>query len=658
MNDLNLLQANFAEIFAALDAAVEGQPLPLFSTSSSKIYYRGTWLGRAIHWMWASRDPLALDEAMKTIMTNCFNGCLERAYEGRRKRLWHHVRQIDRTLNSNISDAVLTAKIDRYVQFLTNESPRLPKVRRSAEPLTEDEERAHRHQTCNFHNAAYEFWSLFIKDDPLKNLLMPFLEPASLLTNRSLFKAMTKEDRWVQLEGEMQQSIPIALFSKLHNPQSLTVNENVRLRSWVQRLNACRTSLPIDLIAKVFKEVIKIIRIQGDSPLTYADLIFWLDQQGCQSVREEDPVHLDWRAKLRPGETIFCNGIKLVLGRQLSPEKEIDDHFIVFELANSPHVVKIAHNRFLLMVEDKQSNIEKMHWGFRLVEKIKNINEEGNEEIIDGLDEKGRCVVLEKLEVPFDRYKWTSTAPKLTQEDENYALPFANHLFCMKEWWASAQNLSLDHLMHDKMGVLKSTRLLRKGSPNYNEWEGHCIAAARGNPWVLSFLMHVSKLKDHPVAKFYQGAVEYTLKTGQTDLIGRDLPLDHREEVYERKVIELCNTAKELKKMCFEYVRSALQKTKKDPYSHEQKPQLEQEITRRLIQVYQASLTPGHLPYDETLEVIKASFASDADWRSSKWTASTINFLEYRAYYDEKFDLMISHNKKALEKSQETIKAM
>ena len=72
MNDLNLLQANFAEIFTALDTAVEGQPLPLFSTSSSKIYYRGTLLGRAIHWMWASKGPLALDEALKNILTKFY----------------------------------------------------------------------------------------------------------------------------------------------------------------------------------------------------------------------------------------------------------------------------------------------------------------------------------------------------------------------------------------------------------------------------------------------------------------------------------------------------------------------------------------------------------------------------------------------------------
>ena len=222
-------------------------------------------------------------------------------------------------------------------------------------------------------------------------------------------------------------------------------------------------------------------------------------------------------------------------------EKEIDDEFKVFELKNHPDwVVKIANNRFRLLIEERKAQNEDEHWGFRLVETVDNIEEDAQKPPVRGLDKEGRCVVLEKLSNPLVDCEWKSTEARLDEEDEKIALVFANHLFCMYQWKANAEKLSLNHLLFDRSGVLKSVRLLKKGEPNYNEWEAHCLAASKDNPYVLAYLMQVSKLSEHKVGAYYRAAVLHALKNGETDLLSRPLPMGHRRGAMTK---ELKNSA-------------------------------------------------------------------------------------------------------------------
>lgn len=439
----------------------------------------------------------------------------------------------------------------------------------------------------------------------------------------------------------MQQPIPVALLAKLHDPTSLTVSETRRLTLWAQALNRCKQELSPKLLSIILMEIMTIIQLQGSSTLTLKDLLFWLDQQGCQLLHQEDPAHMDWRESLSDGDQIECNGKVLQLGKQISVEKEVEDTYKIFELADDDNwVVKIAHNRFRLLIEDQQVQNEKEHWGVRFVETIANLARDEEEEGISGLDQRGRCVVIEKLFFPFDQYEWTSQELKLTEEEEKRALVFANHLFCMIQWKASAQNLSLAHLMWDKEGVLKSTRLLKKGAANYNEWETYCVSAANGNPYVLSFLMNVSKLSEHEMARYYRDAVEYTLETGETDLIGRPLPMGHRQDDYEIHVKNLCKQAQELRQNCLTYLIAHLRRKK--AYSYKQEDQLQKAIAEQLLKIYRASHTPGRFSPSLQQEVIRKLSEP-----SLKTVASPLPFDE-QTYYQEKHTLMMKYNQAVL----------
>jgi hypothetical protein len=649
------LQANLSEIYAAAEAAQsQDVALSLYATSPSTVYYQGCWMGQVVkkwdqawRWMQPTHRLYSVDHALQFILNSLFNQCVRQAYHVRQQRMWNHMRQIDRIWKGQ----EMTQQRQRYAQFLAKELKGSIENDHSLylagfdqwrkEPLKEEEESEQHEAMKNFHYATECFWSLFFikEDDQRKNIrdvLKRFIS-SSALTDRPLFKALRKEKMWVQLEGELRQSVPVVLLAKLHDPSQLTVEENQRLTEWVQSLNRCKQSISATLLTAVLTEVVRAIHLQGSSPITWQDIVCWLEQQGCLLLDEEDAAYMDKREKLQPGQMITCNGKKLRLGRQLSPQKEINDRNKVFELVDYPnYVVKIAHNRFRLLIEDRQAQSAKGHWGVRLVKTIANLEKDNQAPAVHGLDKQGRCVVLEKLSTSFASHEWNSQSVKLSPEDEKPALVFANQLFCMKEWKLSVQNLSLSHLMWNREGVLTSTRILKMGPPNYNEWEKHCERATKGNVFVLSFLMHVSKLSEHPIALYYRKCVEETLKTGEINLMGIPLPLGHRQMDYEIRVKSLCEQARQLREECPKYVIAQLRQQNK--YSYEQESQVRREIGERLLAFYRVWPTPGRLPSHFQQEVIR-SFMEKIPLPKP---------IDAQGYYREKHELMMEYNKACL----------
>lgn len=655
------LRAQLAEIYAALQNKEEGKELPLYAYGTPRetlIVFRGSLAGRAVeqcdkarHYLFSSKNPHTLDSALKSILTIFFNSDALRAYNGRQQRFLHHMREVEQLWGKAPSAEQNRMQRRCYFQYLAEElngSVAEKKIymqdfdHRRLNPLTGEEVRNHRQTVISFHQATYIFWSIFVKEkgEDLCQPLLKYLNSSSTLTDRPLYKALRKEGKWVNVESVMGRPIPVALFSKLHDPKSLTVSECSRLRAWVKKINSCQQEITLKTLSMILREVVTIVHVQGFSPLTLQDLLYWLDKEGCSILHSEDPAHMDWREGLKPGDSVTCNGKELILGKRLSPHKKVHDEFKVFELADYPdYVVMIANNCERLLIEAREAQSHEEHWGVRLVETIANIEEDDQLPPVPGLDAKGCCVVLEKLSSPLDSHKWTSDKEKLVEKDEKIALVLANHLFCMHQWRANSQKLSLPHLMFDQDEVLKSVRLLKKGPPNYNEWEAVCSAASKGNLFVLAFLMNVSKLSEHPVGIYYREAVEHALDTGETDLISRPLPLGHSDAIYDKRVKEICSQALELRETCLQHVIAELRE--KGSYSYKQQAALEKKVAERLLHFYGASHTPGILFSEQLLTAVVDSFSDP------KWDDRILDLSDDSDYYQEKHDLMMSYNKAA-----------
>lgn len=659
------LQHNLSEIYAAMHAKPKNGQLQLAAAFSSCVYFQGYLTGRIVKFLnkiWSRiyppRESLVVEKITNLAVTTFFDHAVHFAYDVRQRRIWNQMREIDESWKNSLHPPNFAKQCRRYEDYLLKElrgsveadnpiylDDFIEKGKIAANP---QEVKEWRHAIINFHQATHLFWSLFVKNNKdnieLKKPIKDFLQPHSTLADRPLYKALKKEGRWVQMEGVMQQSIPVALFAKLSDPKSLTVNENKRLKTWIQTLNQCQKSISPKLFVCVLKEVMNVIHLQGSSSLTLAELLLWLDREGCQIIHQEDPAHMDWREKLRAGDVIECNGKQLILGKQLSPDKLIDDDFKIFELKNYPnYVVKIANNRLRLLLENQKAKNEEEHWGVRLVETIANLEQDKNKSEIHGLDDQGCCVVQEKLSSSFAGHSWLSHKMELNQEEEDKALIFANHLFCMHQWKATPQNLSFAHLMWDKNGNLKSTRLLKKGGANYNEWEAYCEKAANGNIYVLNYLMHVSKLHEHKVGVYYREAIEHTLKTGKTDLIGRPLPLGHRQENYNQHIKKLCAEAQEIRESCLKIVIAHLRKKKQ--YSYQQESKLQKLVADKLLQIYRASPMPGRFLPDFKERVIAGFTGHDIELPILPTPK------DFQDYYQEKHLLMMKYNQACLSDS-------
>lgn len=647
------LHANFTEIYAAMHAQPDtGAPLPLEATSYTTVRYQKSWIGQFViawHriWRWILHELApTLDKTLQTI-TKIFTHAVLAAYEARQERIWQGMHMLD----SAFTAPTLLEQRTRYALFLTddlkeswwgNDPLYLKKFdKRKLALLDQEKEIQLKHVGINFQQATYNFWEFILKNQD-KDICSSFLELAlpsavqektSPLLDRSFFKTLKKEFRWLHFESVLEQPIPLVPLAKLHDPSSLTMQERKQLTDWVKAINHHQKKLSPKLFAVVLAEALNVIQLQGGSTVTLQDILYWLFQQGCALVEHECPKHMDWREKLGPGSLIECNGKELELGQQLSPDKEIDDVYKIFELEEYPdYVVKIANNRFRLLIEAKQVEDEQAHWGVRFVNTITDLDG------VSGLDQKGFCVVQEKLTCPFADYEWTSDNTILTKEDEEYALVLANHLYCMQQWQASSQNLSFKHLMWDAEGVLKTTRPLKKGPPNYIEWEDKCIKAAKKNVHILNFLMHVTKFYEHEMADYYRQAVEYTLESGEIDLVERPLPIGHRESYYEQHAQQLCQQALTLRKTCCKQV---IAHVRKEQNTHKLVNQIETSAINQLLTMYRSCSTPGRLSDDLQKEVISIFVKKSAPFISQSSDAD-------KAYYQSKHDLMMKYNQAVL----------
>jgi hypothetical protein len=660
--DFAALQINLRVIHSSLQSSAIREAPTLSTTASYSTPYlldEANWESRILKvwdrvrsiWFQSQVKPIPVHGAITLTLTTLFDQAVKQVFLARQKRIWTQIRQIDQISGQAFSAKVKLEQRDRYEKFLSSElegsfdtDNHLFTVMEAFDSerkamLTESEVSNLRHAALNFHHAAGFFWSIIINGNEegasLRMKLDGMIEPSSMLLDRSLYKALKRERRWVELEGIMGRSVPISLIAKIALEGRFTYNEKELLLSWVRALKEYRASISFKLLSSALVEAMNVIYLQGSSSLTLIEFLDWLDKQGCPIVSWEDAAHMGWRDSLKQGHTIECNGKKVVLGRQISPVKLAGDVNKVFEIEGHPHyVVKLAHNRFCLQIEEMRKKSDREHSGVRFVERVKEFPGNCAGLHVDGLDRLGRCVVLEKLGSSLENDVWASEEKELEEEDRKRALVLANHIYCMSHWMSTPSVLSLSHLMWDSRGVLKSICILRKEPFHYNILESHCVMIAKDNRFILHFLMHVSQLIQHPVASYYQEAVVYTLKTGEINLHQNPLPKSHRLNDYKTKGEALCAEALELRRTCFNEAEAQFRAS--IGYAQDQVDVLKKEVANRLVRFYLASPTPGR---------ICSSIKEDAIDSYSHKDESQADSFDEKTYYGQQHHLMMENNK-------------
>lgn len=446
----------------------------------------------------------------------------------------------------------------------------------------------YRHWVCQLWTPMEIFWKTFH--------LKTTIEQQKKIDNIKIcFEVVMKEKNWIEFEAITQKEIPLHSlnnWSKSSLPQhfdNLPLSDKKILIDWAQAIKCHENEITISLFADICLDLVSLM----PHCRLLSKLFTICDRENITLFYAEDPLHMNFREQLKPGDTLWCNGIKCTLKQRLGDIKRHNNKFQFFSInEHEQGVAKMACNRLLLLLEADLQDDASFHCGFSFVKTIENISENSLNPV-PGLDRKGILAIVEKLGDRLDQYHWTSLSPQLNDQDELLALAFANHISNACQLKFTPLNLSLAHIMRNEKGCIKSTHLLRKGKDNYIALEQYCIDAAKGNGFVLNFLIHVSQLHMHPIAIYFREAVSYTLETGLTDLISRPIPEGYQSESIHAKIKQLLEEAKKLREETFEDVLSYLRERKS--IGTDQLEVLKQEAGTLCARLYRCSPTPGHL---------------------------------------------------------------
>lgn len=162
------------------------------------------------------------------------------------------------------------------------------------------------------------------------------------------------------------------------------------------------------------------------------------------------------------------------------------------------------------------------------------------------------------------------------------------------------------HIMQDATGRLKSTRLLKKGPPHYFQLERYCVEAAKGNFYVLSFIIRASQLHEHALVHYSRRVVEKTVRSGRVSLVTEPLPQDHDYDYYKPHVRQLCQQALELHQECLNSVIDRLRMN--GQYSSEHPEPVAKGVLEAFLRVYQVAPVVGRFLPDFVDRVVDNYF--------------------------------------------------
>lgn len=647
--NFDILQANLSEIYTAL--LEKGNILSLRTVKEQAVYHSRSWVALLDCFINGEQKPekslSTVSYSINTLFTRCV---VDEGYSAYQQRILNWIKLLHKShaIRNNSQQFVEDQKNKFYdytrkaFGIKTQENPILPTyienfcqafTKKMGEAVLTDKsvgDLRDRLTRCN--QAVRPFWELFIKPankliDPIRGLV----EKGEAILNDSLHTTFKKAQNLVDIEGLLELDIPFVALAKLGHPD-LSLAEKRQVEEWIDRINEKKNEIDFTIFSDILTEIVTLINIEGYYSITMEKLIQSLDKMGCEIIQKEDVQHIRWRESLKTGSTINYQEKTITLGPEIG-DKLVDNQFRIFTLVGNEHarhVIKIARNRFQLILESAKMQDEQTHWGIQPARKIPDINH--------GMDPQGHFVIMEKLSIPLSDHTWNSSSSQLTEADFKKILPLCNHLYCMQQWRAIPDPLDPQHLMFDSNGILKSTRPLKKSPFNYNTLEQFVYFIGKGNKAIVNFIMHVSQLIKHQVALFYREAVEFTLKTGQTNLLGLEQPKKFRSPQNENHLIKLCKQAQELRHECFKISQAHFRRNGNPKYHSEE--QLQVAVHDKLLGLYKTSSTPGILSpllKEETLQHFIRPY-----------TQAQIDLPNFTPYYEATFERMKKYNEASM----------
>jgi hypothetical protein len=611
--EMSLLERNLVQLTSALYAPEASMDhLPLVAPTKDSLYYTqpwwiGRWIGMYVKFSQSqSQQANYVKSAIFYTLEDLFDRYVRKAFQDYEQYTEHLATLVKQDQNQEIETTSL---------------------------LNEKQCMSIRHTIVNCDRYTFKFWRLFVypngrySDQYQANWIKPFLSPEAMKTalfQSSLYKHLKKASALIDLEGILEQSIPLVTLARLEALDPLLEANQRELKVFIKALNNKKNEVKLQRLERAFKEIVCLINLSSLYPTTIQKFVFNLQNRQLKIFAEEDPKHIQWRSHLKPR----IHYHQWILGPQLSPNKLLKDHFRIFALTGYENqVFKVGRHRLDLDLESyKVTNWAVISATIFKIVKVK------HQASYQEFEKTGCYALVEKLHFTLDRYEWLSSSFMLDPAEFSRAMAIASHLDWMRRACVTPIHFDYKQLGFNLDGELRTLRPLEPGPFNYSILEAFCYDLAKGNRCITDFLMHVSKLVSHAHAQVYREAVLHSLKTGKTDFFLRQIP-----PTIEKNVCQLCHQAIQLREECMETITALL--IEKGEHSYKQNEILKERIIQELTRFYQASSTPGMLPPSFQKDLIDR-FVNKKIMRDSTEDKKVLN------YYQEAIDYLIELNKR------------
>lgn len=591
----------------AIHSAIHQNPnstidaLPLFAVSRGSVYNRNTFLSVLIRIyyfvvrvVFRQPAPPPTEEALRLILNTFFDHMVTVAYAGRQKRITHYVRSV-----AGYSSQIQGQRYSEFIRGELHGSIRsdyhdfyLYKFNHGNQSLSELELKELNHASAAFVRHISAFWEKCVKgdveSDQFVSILRPYLEannPSTLL-DKPLYDALLKEEYWGYIEGLTSKRIPVDLLAKLHSPPTLTVDDRITLENWVAALNQNSHEISAQQLSTVIDEVAQIISIASSHPTTFADIVYWLHQNGCQAIdpNTHDDEYVNSNVGLwQPGASVSCSSENFTLGPVIQGNND-PSIFKTLEIIEKPGwVIKIPRNRFVYPIQMRERENRSSEWGFPYPK------------IIDFEPKRG--FIIEERVSSFSDHQWTSSSMQLSREDLGYAYLFAHLIRNLNEARISIRGFTPSDIKLTSEGEGRFIRQFERGEASYQLLEEYCIQAAAGNPFILHYLMSESSLLNDPSADYYRDIVSQTF-AGR--IKNDNFLAPSNNEIDHSHAKSLHQQAKRIRAEAIDEVSGFSQYRGVSPQG------ISSMVSDRLCEFYLRSSTPGNFAIDFREQVVSS----------------------------------------------------
>lgn len=507
-NEIPLMGDNLQELFTAVHSTEEGKEAELVPNGfGTRVYYARAGWGR----FW---------RVLFAIWGYCINDCLK-------------MRKLKQALQKTKSifdrEKINIAKIfETYQSHLRDKF-----IEKSDDQKDDQKEFLHaRYQVNNWNDNTLPFVRLMEKggNSKIKKIFTDAFstdqtenEPSPPFIHNECLSTMAQFQSIIDVERILEFPLPYAIIKKMSLRLKL-VSEEKEIENFVSLLNEKSKELSLNVLRKAFNVLVKFIETDIINAKLQKPDVNWIGMElayrNCSIFALPEPKHAQWRASLKSGVTVSCNGKDYVLGEMLGKPKKVDKRHVYRIVDNPDAVIVIGCNKIILGVQSLMSKY--LSWGIYPANSI-------------DVDDKGMSAVVEYLPHALNTAAWT-TKNTLTEEDKKYAKPFIEQVKWNLMMGATPLNFNTKNLRYNKDGILKSFKIpLKSPILDFTEAENFIYECSNGQSLIFKYIMTESGFYDHKYAKYYQEITENAID--DEDVGAENVAVFSRHQVVEPNII-------------------------------------------------------------------------------------------------------------------------